>query len=161
ATSIHHEKRLTSEDRADIVSECIDSDPEESWLVWVDTDYDAENVLPRIDGAEEVRGSMPLATKEAKLDAFSRGDLRVLVTKPSIPGYARSWQHCARMPFAALSYSYGDYYQAVGRCWGFGQRRDVDVHSALADTEAAIKRVIDRKAGDHLAMKREMQIAMR
>lgn len=161
ATSIHHEKRLTSEDRADLVAHCIDNDPEEPWLVWVDTDYDAENVLARIDGAEEVRGSMPLATKEAKLDAFSRGDLRVLVTKPSIAGYGLNWQHCARMAFAGLSFSYENYYQAVRRCWRFGQKRPVEVHIAMADTEAAIKRVIDRKAGDHAAMKREMQVAMR
>ncbi len=31
----------------------------------------------------------------------------------------------------------------------------------MADTEAAIKRVIDRKAGDHGAMKRAMALAMR
>ena len=161
ATSIHHEKRLTSEDRADLVAECIDGDPNESWLVWVDTDYDADNVMARIDGADEVRGSMMLATKEAKLDAFSRGDLRVLVTKPSIAGYGLNWQHCARMAFAGLSFSYENYYQAVRRCWRFGQSRKVEVHIAMADTEAAIKHVIDRKAGDHAAMKREMQIAMR
>lgn len=161
ATSIHAEKRLTSEDRADMVTECIDSDPEEQWLVWVDTDYDAENVMARIDDAKEVRGSMLLSMKEDRLDAFSRGDLRVLVTKPSIAGYGLNWQQCARMAFAGLSFSYENYYQAVRRCWRFGQKRPVEVHIAMADTEAAIKRVIDRKAGDHLAMKREMQTAMR
>lgn len=161
ATSIHKEKRLTVEDRADLVAECIDSDPEESWIVWCDTDYEADAVIARIPDAQEVRGSMPLARKEATLDAFSRGDLRVLVTKPSIAGYGLNWQHCARMAFAGLSFSYENYYQAVRRCWRFGQTRDVEVHIAMADTEAAIKRVIDRKAGDHAAMKREMQTAMR
>lgn len=161
ATSIHQEKRLTADDRADLVAECIDSDPNESWIVWVDTDYEADAVRERIPGAEEVRGSMLLATKEAKLDAFSRGDLRVLITKPSIAGYGLNWQHCARMAFAGLSFSYENYYQAVRRCWRFGQRRDVQVHIAMADTEAAIKRVIDRKAGDHAMMKREMTSAMR
>lgn len=161
ATAIHKEKRLTIDDRADLVAECIDSDPEQSWIVWCDTDYEADAVIDRIPGAEEVRGSMMLATKEARLDAFSRGDLRVLVTKPSIAGYGLNWQHCARMAFAGLSFSYENYYQAIRRCWRFGQKRKVEVHIAMADTEAAIKRVIDRKAGDHAAMKREMQIAMR
>jgi hypothetical protein len=161
ATSIHKEKRLTADDRADLVAECIDGDPEESWIVWCDTDYEADAVIARIPGAEEVRGSMQLAVKEARLDAFSRGDLRVLVTKPSIAGYGLNWQHCARMAFAGLSFSYENYYQAIRRCWRFGQKREVEVHIAMADTEAAIKRVIDRKAGDHAAMKREMQSAMR
>lgn len=161
ATSIHKEKRLTIDDRADLVAECIDSDPEEPWIVWCDTDYEAEAVIERIPGAEEVRGSHTLLQKEARLDAFTRGDLRVLVTKPSIAGYGLNWQHCARMAFAGLSFSYENYYQAVRRCWRFGQQREVEVHIAMADTEAAIKRVLDRKAGDHAAMKREMQRAMR
>lgn len=161
ATSIHKEKRLTIDDRADIVAERIDADPEQSWVVWCDTDYEAEAVLARVDGAEEVRGSMLLATKEARLDAFSRGDLRVLVTKPTIAGYGLNWQHCSRMAFAGLSFSYENYYQAVRRCWRFGQTSPVEVHIAMADTEAAIKRVIDRKADDHGAMKREMAAAMR
>jgi hypothetical protein len=83
------------------------------------------------------------------------------VTKPTIAGYGLNWQHCARMAFAGLSFSYENYYQAVRRCWRFGQTRPVDVHIAMADTEAAIKRVIDRKADDHGAMKREMASAMR
>lgn len=161
ATAIHEEKRLTNEDRADLVAECVDGDPPEPWIVWCDTDYEADAILARIPDAQEVRGSMPLATKESRLDAFSRGDLRVLVTKPSIAGYGLNWQHCARMAFAGLSFSYENYYQAVRRCWRFGQARPVQVHIAMADTEAAIKRVIDRKAGDHAAMKREMALAMR
>jgi hypothetical protein len=161
ATSIHKEKRLTVDDRADLVAECIDSDPEEPWIVWCDTDYEAEAILARIEDAEEVRGSMMLSLKEARLDAFSRGDLRVLITKPTIAGYGLNWQHCARMAFAGLSFSYENYYQAVRRCWRFGQTRPVEVHIAMADTEAAIKRVIDRKADDHGAMKREMANAMR
>jgi hypothetical protein len=161
ATAIHKEKRLTADDRADLVAECIDGDPCEPWIVWCDTDYEADAVMARIPDAAEVRGSMMLAEKEAKLDAFATGNLRVLVTKPSIAGYGLNWQHCARMAFAGLSFSYESYYQAVRRCWRFGQKRDVEVHIAMADTEAAIKRVIDRKAGDHAAMKREMQVAMR
>lgn len=161
ATAIHKEKRLTAEDRADLVAECIDGDPERSWIVWCDTDYEADAILARIDDAEEVRGSMMLSLKEARLDAFSRGDLRVLVTKPTIAGYGLNWQHCDRMAFAGLSFSYENYYQAVRRCWRFGQTRPVEVHIAMADTEAAIKRVIDRKADDHGAMKREMARAMR
>ncbi len=161
ATSIHHEKRLTVDDRADMVAQCIDSDPEEAWVVWCDTDYEADALIERIDGAQEVRGSMQLARKEQTLDAFARGDLRVLITKPSVAGYGLNWQHCARMAFVGLSFSYENFYQAVRRCHRFGQTREVEVHIAMADTEAAIKRVIDRKAGDHLAMKRAMQAAMR
>lgn len=161
ATAIHKEKRLTIEDRADLVAECIDGDPHQPWVVWCDTDYEADAIRARIDDAEEVRGSMMMSKKEDCLDRFSRGELRVLITKPTIAGYGLNWQHCARMAFAGLSFSYENYYQAVRRCWRFGQARPVEVHIAIADTEAAIKRVIDRKADDHGAMKREMAKSMR
>jgi hypothetical protein len=118
-------------------------------------------ILARIPGAEEVRGSMMLAGQGRSARRLLPRRLRVLITKPSIAGYGLNWQHCARMAFAGLSFSYENYYQAIRRCWRFGQTRPVEVHIAMADTEAAIKRVIDRKAGDHGAMKREMAVAMR
>jgi recombinational DNA repair protein (RecF pathway) len=99
--------------------------------------------------------------KEDRLDAFTRGEARILVTKPSIAGYGLNWQHCARMAFVGLSFSYESYYQAVRRCWRFGQKREVHVHVAMADTERAIWDVVARKADDHDEMKREMAAAMK
>ena len=64
--------------------------------------------------------------KEAKLAAFSRGDIRVLVTKPSIGAWGLNWQHCNRMTFFP-SHSYEQYYQAVRRSWRFGQTQPVTV----------------------------------
>jgi len=65
------------------------------------------------------------------------------------------------MAFVGLSFSYESFYQAVRRCWRFGQSRPVNVHVAMADTEAAIWDVVSRKSGDHDAMKREMTLAMK
>lgn len=89
------------------------------------------------------------------------GRERVLITKPSIAGFGLNWQHCARQAFVGLSFSYEAYYQAVRRCWRFGQSRPVHVHVAMADTEKAIFDAVTRKADDHAAMKAEMRAAMR
>lgn len=161
ATAIHKEKRLTAAPRAEEVAAVLAAEPNEAWVVWVDTDYEAAEVMRRLPGAVEVHGRLDADEKEARLDAFTRGEERVLVTKPSIAGFGLNWQHCARTCFAGLSFSYESYYQALRRFWRFGQHRAVSAHVVMADTEAAIWSTIQRKAGDHAAMKREMAAAMK
>ena len=161
ATSIHYEKRLSLEARADTVAAVVTAEPDEAWIVWVDTDYEADAVMSRLPGAVEVRGSQSPEEKERRLVAFSEGRSRVIVTKPKLAGFGLNWQHCARQCFAGLSFSYEAYHQAVRRCWRFGQKRPVRVHVVCADTEAAIKAVVDRKGEDHDAMGRAMAAAMR
>jgi hypothetical protein len=161
ATAIHKEKRLTASARADAAVTPVLAESSEPWVIWVDTDYEAAEIMKRVPSAIEVHGRMKADEKEDLLDAFSRGLERVLVTKPSIAGWGLNWQHCARTAFAGLSFSYEAYYQAVRRFWRFGQLREVHAHIAMADTELAIWNTISRKAGDHEAMKREMADAMR
>jgi hypothetical protein len=160
ATSVHTEKRLTCQARAEMVASIVADEPSEPWTVWVETDYDADAIMAAIPGAVEVRGSMTPEQKEDRLTAFTTGGIRVLVTKASIAGFGLNWQHCARTVFAGMRFSYEAFYQAVRRHWRFRQTRPVDCHVVFADTEAAIWDVISRKAGDHEAMKREMMIAM-
>lgn len=163
ATSIHKEKRLTAVARANEIANRVWAEPSERWLVWVDTDYEADAIMAILGErpAIEVRGSMPADKKEARLTAFVNGEVPVLVTKPSIAGHGLNLQHCARMAFAGLSFSFEQFYQAVRRCWRFGQTRDVEVHVAMADTERAIWDVVSRKQFDHEAMGAEMRQAMR
>lgn len=161
ATSIHHEKRLTIADRAVRVAELIAAEPAEPWIVWVDTDYEADAVMALLPDAVEVRGSQSTEEKERKLVSFSEGRTRIIVTKPKIAGFGLNWQHCARQCFAGISFSYEAFYQAIRRSWRFGQARPVNIHVVCADTERAIWAVVERKAGDHDLMKREMVAAMR
>ena len=161
ATAIHREKRMTTEARADLIAEIVARETGEPWVIWCDTDYEADALADRIPGAVEVRGSMAPDAKEARITAFSAGEARVIITKPSVAGFGLNWQHCARMAFVGLSFSYESFYQAVRRCYRFGQARPVDVHVACADTEEAIWSVVNRKAGDHDTMKLEMTAAMK
>ncbi len=160
ATSIHREKRLTADMRADQVASVVADEPGEAWIIWCETDYEADALAARIPDAIEVRGSMSPEEKEAKLEAFSTGAARILITKPSIAGHGLNWQHCARMAFVGLSFSYEQYYQAVRRCHRFGQTRPVQVHVVGSDTENAIWSIISRKADDHEGMKAAMKKAM-
>lgn len=160
ATSIHNEKRRTASDRAAKIAEIVRAEPAEPWIIWVDTDYDADAVKALLPEATEVHGRMTPEQKEAGLAAFSEGRARILITKGSIAGFGLNWQHCARVAFVGLSYSYEAFYQSVRRCWRYGQTRPVDVHVASAETEEAIWQAIVRKRDDHDAMKLHMRAAM-
>ena len=160
ATSIHREKRKTANDRAAKIAELVKAEPGEAWIIWVDTDYDADAVKALLPEATEVHGRMTPEQKEAGLADFSEGRARILITKGSIAGFGLNWQHCARVAFVGLSYSYEAFYQSVRRCWRYGQTRQVDVHVACAETEEAIWQAIVRKRDDHDAMKVHMRAAM-
>ena len=164
ATNLHEVKRATADRRARMSVDLALSETNEPWVIWTDTDYEADAVLEHLSGAAgvvEVRGSMPPKRKEANLEAFADGSARVMVTKPSVAGFGLNWQHCARTVFVGRSFSYEAWYQAVRRFWRFGQAREVQTHLIVAEGEDSIGRVIDRKADDHASMKAAMREAMR
>jgi hypothetical protein len=159
ATNLHETKRATIELRADAVAKLI-YQKSGGWVVWCDTDYEADALLTRLPQALEVRGSQSIEEKEQKLNAFSSGEAPIIITKPSIAGFGLNWQHVHQMAFVGRSFSYELWYQAVRRVWRFGQTRPVDVYICVAEGEDQIGTVIDRKSDDHARMKREMALAM-
>lgn len=161
ATNLHDVKRQTSVARAETIAALVAAEPDEPWLIWCDTDYEADALTAAIPAAIEVRGSHSIEQKEERLEAFATGQARHLIAKPQMCGFGLDWSHCARMAFVGRSYSYETFYQAVRRCQRFGQTRQVQVHIAVAEGEGEIGRVIDRKAGDHTKMRAAMRAAMR
>ena len=159
ATSLHDVKRATSVARAEKVAEIVT--PNDTWIIWVDTDYEADAVKRSIPSAIEIRGSQSIDEKEARLEAFGTGQVTHLIAKPSMCGFGLDWSHCAHMAFVGRSYSYETWYQAVRRCWRFGQKKTVKVHLIVAEGELEIGRVIQRKETDHGKMKRAMRAAMK
>lgn len=159
ATTLHDVKRQTADARAEAAARIVpDGEP---CVIWCDTDYEAEALMACIPDAVEVRGSHTAERKEQTLADFASGKARVLVTKPKICGFGLNWQHCRTMIFVGRSFSYEAWYQAVRRCWRFGQKREVQCHLIVAEGEAQIGRVIDRKGADHAIMKSAMRAAMK
>jgi hypothetical protein len=159
ATSMFDIKRQTTDARADCIAAKVDA--KSPWVIWCDTDLEADALKARIKDAVEVRGSMKIEAKEEALNAFATGDARAIITKPSIAGFGVNWQHAANMAFVGRTFSYEAWYQAVRRCWRFGQAKPVTVHIAVAEGEDQIGRVINRKSADHAMMKRAMASAMK
>lgn len=160
ATSMHAVKRQTAAARAADLAEMILQD-DQPWLVWVDINDEADAVRAVLPDAREVRGSMTAEAKEHAIARFLDGSTRILIGKASAMGQGLNLQHCASMAFLGRSFSYEQWYQAVRRCWRFGQTRPVHVHLMVAEGEDQIGRVLSRKAAGHDAMKVAMRAATR
>lgn len=128
----------------------------EPCIVWCELNGEADECERAISGSVQVSGADSLDEKIAKLGAFASGAARVLVTKPSVCGFGLNWQHCCRMVFVGASHSYEQTYQAVRRCWRFGQKRPVDVYVIRADTERAVVENYRRKEADAARLGSEM-----
>jgi superfamily II DNA or RNA helicase len=147
-------------DRVARVAEMVNGS-DEPWLVWCDMNAESEALTGLIPEAVEVTGSMPADEKEAAIMAFVNGESRVLVTKPSIAGAGLNLQRCSKMAFAGLSFSWEQFYQAIRRCYRFGQTRPVDVHIVTSSAELAVLQSIKRKQADADAMAAGMISHMR
>lgn len=135
-----------------------DDDP---WLVWCHMNAESDALGKAIPDGKTVSGSDPIEHKEIVMDEFSDDALRVLISKPSICGFGMNWQHCANVAFVGLDHSFEQFYQAIRRCWRFGQTRPVTVHVFLSEQERAILDNIKRKETAHNEMSARMVDHMR
>jgi hypothetical protein len=146
AVGLHEEReeqRRTIAERCERAAEqLVDAD---SAVAWCQLNAEGDALTRMIDGAVQVKGSDDPDAKEEALTAFSRGEIRVLVTKPSIGAWGLNWQHCNRMTFFP-SHSYEQYYQAVRRSWRFGQTRPVLVDIVTTEGAAGALSNLQRKA---------------
>jgi hypothetical protein len=162
ATTIHKEMRRTACERAARLAAIVNSDEERgAWLLWCNTNYEADAIRAILPEAVEVRGNDSVAVKERRLADFAEGRTRILLSKPGICGFGLNFQHCRNMAFVGLSYSYEQFYQALRRCWRYGQSKPVHAHVIYADTEGDVLLSIQRKQKDHLEMKSAMTDAAR
>ena len=143
------ELRRTIDERCEMAAEVLaDAD---SGVAWCHLNDESTRLARLIDGAVEVSGSDSPEAKEEKLMAFTKGEVRVLVTKPKIGAWGLNWQHCHRMTFFP-SHSYEQYYQAVRRSWRFGQTRPVTVDLITTEGQARVLDNLQRKAAQADAM---------
>jgi hypothetical protein len=145
-------RRLSIDDRVTDCAAIVNGDAAEPWVVWCDLNAEGDALTKAINGAVQISGADAADVKEQRLADFAAGKFRVLVSKPSICGFGLNWQHSARMAFVGVTDSFESYYQAVRRCWRFGQKRDVHVHVFASSAEGAVVANLKRKERDAQAM---------
>ena len=110
----------------------------DQWIIWCGLNDEARLATEAVAGAVNVEGSWSPEAKAEALEAFQDGEIRVLVTKPSIAGFGMNFQNCHNMAFLGLSDSYEAYYQAIRRCYRYGQAHEVTAHIIVSEIEQRI-----------------------
>lgn len=141
-----HVRRSTTDQRVARTAQLAQGD--DQWVIWCGLNDEATACASAIDGAVNVEGSWDPDRKAEALEAFQDGAIRVLVTKPSIAGFGMNFQNCHRMAFVGISDSYEAYYQAIRRCWRFGQSHPVDAHIVVSEIEQEIVRNVQAKEAE-------------
>jgi hypothetical protein len=125
--------------------EVIAREPAESWIVWCNLNNEADAIEKLLPDCKQVAGRHDIETKVARLLGFKERQPRILATKPSVAAHGMNYQNCARMVFVGLTDSFEQVYQAIRRCWRFGQSRPVHVYFVASELEGAVVTNLKRK----------------
>lgn len=141
--------------------ELVAAEPDEQWLIWCGLNNEADALTRAIPGAVNVPGAMNPDAKADALLAFADGQVQRLVTKPGVAGHGMNFQNAAQMVFCGVTDSFEALYQAIRRCYRYGQTRIVDVHIVVSDIESQIIDNVRRKEREHDAVIAGLVDAMR
>jgi len=139
------------DDRVSVCAEMVNNS-DQPWMVWCDFNDESAMLAKAILDAVEVKGSDSSQHKADAMLGFSEGRYRVLVSKPSIAGFGMNWQHCANVVFVGMSDSYEQQYQAIRRCWRYGQTQPVNVYQIVSEADGDVVANIQRKEREHIQM---------
>jgi hypothetical protein len=146
-------RRASIGPRVKAAAEIVNAAPDRPWLVWCNLNDEASALTKAIPCAVEVRGSDHPDIKRDRLLGFANGSIRILVSKPSIAGWGMNFQCCADMVFVGLNDSFEQLYQAIRRCWRFGQTKPVTAYLIASELEGAVVANLQAKeeAADRMA----------
>ncbi|MBU6427693.1 MAG: DEAD/DEAH box helicase [Cyanobacteria bacterium REEB65] len=138
-------RKDTVDARVHAAVEIASREPDEPWLIWCNLNSEADAIERLLPNALQVAGRHPIDVKVDRLLGFKDGHPPMLISKPSLAGHGMNWQHCSRMIFVGLTDSFEQVYQAIRRCWRFGQTRPVDVYFVASELEGAVVANLRRK----------------
>lgn len=163
AETLQERREARKESMDDRIGKAYDltRDNNDQWLIWVDYNDESEALRKTIPDCVEVKGSdEPEYKAQASID-FASGNIRCLVSKSSIFGFGSNFQICHNMIFCGLSDSYERFYQAIRRCWRFGQKNEVNVYIILSEKEINILANIQKKQKLMDEMQKQMTSLMK
>lgn len=138
-------RKTTMDSRIARTVDLVAAHPGDQWLIWCGLNDEADQIAWALPGAINVEGSWSADAKAEALEQFQDGTTQILVTKVSIAGFGMNFQNAHRMAFLGIGDSFESYYQAIRRCWRFGQTEPVDVHVVVSEIEQQIAHNVARK----------------
>jgi superfamily II DNA or RNA helicase len=147
AETLQEQRQAKRDSLKERVAKCAElvNNSEGYWVIWTELNQESQVITKAIPDAVELTGSQSESVKESILEKFSKGEIRVLVSKPAIAGFGLNWQHCHQIAFLGLTHSFEQQYQAIRRCWRYGQEKPVQVHYVTSNLEGKIVANVKRK----------------
>ncbi len=149
-------RRETLSARVDNAVSIVATKPDRPWLVWCELNDEGNDLEDALPDSVQVSGADSDEDKESRLLGFAEGEHRILVTKPKIGAHGLNLQRCSDMVFVGLTHSYESFYQAIRRCWRYGQKNPVTVHVVTSDREYGVLANVKRKQSEHDEMFAQM-----
>lgn len=136
------ERKRTLRERCEKIADLVDHD--QSAVAWCQYNEEGDVLEKIIPGCVQVAGCDSDEEKEERLNAFTMGQVRVLVTKPKIGAWGLNWQHCGHQLFFP-SHSYEQTYQAIRRSLRFGRVGDVNMDVVATAGEEGVTANLQKK----------------
>ena len=158
ATDLNRDLRKSLNDRVEKVKEIISAKPSEQWILWGLQNAETDLLKNEIKGSVNVQGSDKPEIKAKNLLGFAKNEFKDLITKASIASFGMNYQNCSNMVFASYDFKFEAFYQAVRRCYRFGQNKSVNVHLIIPKSQVNVRKSILEKESKHKEMMHKMSV---
>lgn len=155
ATDLHKDLKRSFESRIKKTKELVNNSNEQ-WIVWTLKNDEANELYKVLDNSVNVQGSDTSEYKAKNLNGFANKEFKTLITKTSIASFGMNYQQCFNMIFTSYDFKFEAFYQAVRRCYRYGQKNKVRVHLLVPESQVNVRKSILEKEQKHKQMIKEM-----
>lgn len=155
ATDLHKDLNRSFDKRVKKTIELVNSN-DNQWIVWGLKNQETDTLSKLLDKSVNVQGSDKPDYKAKHLNGFAKKEFKTLITKTSIASFGMNYQQCNQMVFMSYDFKFEAFYQAVRRCYRFGQKSKVTVHILIPESQVNVRQTILEKQKRHLEMIKEM-----
>lgn len=155
ATDLHKDLNRSLDKRIEKTIELVNKSSDQI-IIWGLKNNETDTIQKMIPGSINVQGSDSAEYKAKHLNGFAKNEFKTLITKTSIASFGMNYQNCNEMIFMSYDFKFEAFYQAVRRCYRFGQKNKVKVHILIPESQINVRSTILEKQDRHFEMIKEM-----
>lgn len=148
ATDLHKDLNRSFDCRIDKTIEIVNN-AKGQVIIWGLKNNETDTLSKLINDCKNVQGSDKPETKAENLNGFAKEKYQNLITKTSIASFGMNYQQCNEMIFMSYDFKFEAFYQAVRRCYRFGQKNKVTVHILIPESQINVRQTILEKEKQH------------
>jgi len=155
ATDLHKDLNRSFDERINKTLDLVNSN-DNQWIVWGLKNQETDTLSKLLPDSINVQGSDSPEYKAKYLNGFANNNFKTLITKTSIASFGMNYQQCNQMVFMSYDFKFEAFYQAVRRCYRFGQKSKVTVHILIPESQINVRDTILEKEKQHFERIKEM-----